>query len=325
MSTSSNSEGSYNNNGANAVIDGGIAEDEGAGATGVLPTRRAFLHHEVHIRAVSGDRIKDAGVDLNGVCSRTIAVMPQLRAMRALIEAKFKDFDFVAYDSIGERVYAVHYCNAIWRSKSKAKTNLSAPVAEVDAWTFKLTKACEFLGALGKLDVEPLKELGQKGGYAGKVNDLTTVLGLLRRADAATLNQHSLTEASLNEVEFTLLTFQGELGKREVGPLEREEAGILREQAFSYLFEAYELARRAAFYLYDEKTADQLVPSLYADRGKAAGKGVAAESDSPDVGPEAAPAAAAKKGTASATPEPFVMVNTAGLPLTNPFVDDEKA
>lgn len=317
MSTASNSNGSNNNNNNDA-------SDEGIGVIGVLPTRQAFLNHEAKIRAITGDRIKDAGVDLNGVCSRTIAVLPHLRVMRALIEAKFKDFDLEAYDSIGERVYAVHYCNAVWRSKSKTKTNLTALVAQVDGLMFKLTKACEFLGALGKLDVEPLNELGQKGGYAGKVNDLTTVLGVLRRVDEATLNQHSLTEAMLNEAEFVLLTFQGELGKREVGPIEREEAGLLREQAFTYLFEAYELARRAALYFYDEKTANQLVPSLYADRGKASGKGIAAESESDDVADETQPAATAKKGNAPAVPEPFVMTNTTGLPLTNPFGEDEK-
>lgn len=288
----------------------------------MLVTEAAFRAREPKIRAITV--LRDGSIDVNAACTRLLGALPQIKAMRPLIEETFRKFNWEAFDDLEGRLHAAHYCNGLWLSKTATKVDLATSAAELDDWIDKLRETCEMLVSFGKVAPEQLRGLGAPtGGYLGKVNDVSRLLGILRRLDPAALNRTMLDPSDLSTIEVALLSFQSAMGKKQVVPVEREEASLLRQQALTYLLESFDEAQRAAFYLHGEQAGKQLVPSPYADRGARKSKSDT-DSEQPPLQPSTPPVAtlqAATLQTSGEAPQNFVVANPTGLPLTNPFGD----
>jgi|SRR5690606_17287907 len=296
---------------SNAVNAANAAEGD---TPPMLVTEAAFRAREPKIRALT--ELRDGSIDVNAACARLLGALPQIRAMRPRIEETFRTFNWEAFDDLEGRLHAAHYCNGLWLSKTGNKVDLATSAAELDVWIDKLRETCEMLVSFGKVAPEQLRGLGAAtGGYLGKVNDVSRLLGILRRLNPTALSRTMLNPNDLSTIEVTLLSFQSAMGKKQVEPVEREEASLLRQQALTYLLESFDEAQRAAVYLYGEQVGKQLVPSPYADRGTRKSK---SQSEA-EVQP-------AQPTTESSTPpttgqplENFVVANPTGLPLSNPF------
>lgn len=275
-------------------------------------TEQSFRQREAKIRAIT--ELREGQFDVNAACTRLIGALPGIKKMRPLIEETFRNFDLETFDDLEPRLHAAHYCNALWLSKANNKVSVAELAAALDEWIPKLTETCEMLVSFHKVAPEQLASLGKEGGYGGKVNDVTTLLGVLRRIDAPTLARTMVNTADLTAVEVALLTFQSALGKRQVAPVEREEASLLRQQAITYMLQSFDLALKAALYLHGETVGRQMVPSPYADRGNRKSK-LSEGAPAPDVEAES-------KDTTPVTPGTFVVTNSTGLPLTSPFEND---
>ncbi len=290
------------------------------GANALTVTEAAFRQREKRIRAIT--EFREGQFDVNAACTRFFGALPQINEMRPLIEETFRNFDLATFDDFEGRVHAAHYCNAMWLSKTTKKIDVAGLAAELDLWITKMKETCEMLVPFGKVTLEQLKRLGKEGGYGGKINDVTLLLSILRHLEPGSLTRTMVSPSGLAEVEVALLTFQGAIGKRQVVPIEREEASLLRLQSLTYMLESFDLALKAAIYLYGETEGKQLVPSPYADRGNR--KTGRADADSETSEGPTASADETGANTGPAGPEPFVMTNPTGLPLTNPFDDTDK-
>lgn len=104
----------------------------------------------------------------------------------------------------------------MWLSKTVTKVDLATSAAELDDWIDKLRETCEMLVSFGKVAPEQLRGLGAPtGGYLGKVNDVSRLLGILRRLDPAALNRTMLDPSDLSTIEVALLSFQSALRGRQ--------------------------------------------------------------------------------------------------------------
>lgn len=295
------------------------------------PTKAAFLKHETPIRAVAAKDVREARVDLNSMCVRTFTILPLLREMRPQIVAKLPDMNLAIYDSIEERTYAVHYCNTLWQAKVSAKENVTDLAESLTDWYVKALSAYETLITFDLASSEPKSRLQGSTGYGALTNNLGTVLGVLRSVAPDVLSQTPIKQSDLEQIESDLLSFQAAWGAREYTPSTRDEASLLRSQAFTYLYDAYELARRAALYLHGYDDGDKLVPSLYAslgDRPKKGAKNSGTEADTPSSQPsngQVVPGQtppAAQTATIGSTTSPathFVMDNSNNPQMTSPF------
>lgn len=292
-----------------------VSDDLGAvtstsNADGVPPmllTEAAFRAREPQIRAIT--QLREGSFDVNAACTRLLGALPQIQAMRPRIEETFRKFNWEAFDDFEGRLHAAHYCNGLWLSKTENKVNLVGLAAEVDGWIEKMRETCEALIPFGKVAPAQLDGIGNpNGGYNGKVNDASRLLNILQRLGQATLSRTMFDPSDLSAVEVALLSFQRAMGKKQVVPVEREEASLLRQQAITYLLESFDEALNAAMYLYGDQAGKQLVPSPYADRG--------ARKSKPESEPSQPSTAPVNDGPAQ---EAFVVANPTGLPLTNPF------
>lgn len=287
------------------------------GANALLPTELAFRQREAAIRAITVFR--EGQFDVNAACTRLFAALPQIKKMRPMIEADLRNFDLPVFDDLEARLHAAHFCNSMWLSRNPNKIKVADLVEDLDVSKTKLKETCEMLVPYGKVAPEQLKPIGEEGGYDGLINDVSRLLGILRRMEPETLNRTMTSPGELATIEASLLAFQGTLGKKQIGQVDREEASLLRQQSITYLLQSFDLALKAAIYFYGETEGKQIVPSPYADRGnRKSAKGDAAS----EAGETPAADAAKKPSTAAA--EPFVITNPTGLPLTSPFEDDKK-
>lgn len=289
------------------------------------PTQVAFEKHKSAIVAVPLDGLREARVDLNGVFTRTVIVIAGLREMRPLVVARLPDTDIAIYDSIEERMYAAHYCNTLWQAKAKDKEDVGARADALEDRYDGGLLACRILIKYRLLEEGALERLKPLTGHEALMHNASVVLGVLRGLAPEVLSQTPLKALDVKQLEHDLLAFQTAWGRREYAERTRDEAAILRAQAFTYLYEAYEVARRAALYIYGLERGVELVPSLFTNNGNRKNGGTADEATATDASGQPAAAngqtASAKSSAKSdvVTPATFVMENTANLPLTNPF------
>jgi hypothetical protein len=297
------------------------------------PTKIAFDKHQAFIVAIKPEDTRDARVDVNAVFVRTLIVLGALHEMRPLIVARLPDVPLPVYDSIEERIHAAHYCNTLWQAKVKGKEDVGVLA---DVLEDRYDEALSAYGTLIKFRLAseaPLAQLRPMTGHEALMHNASLLLGVLRGLTPDLLSQTPLRGQGVDQLEHDLLAVQGAWGRREYAELERDEAAVLRAQAFTYLYDAYELARRAAMYLYGLERANQLVPSLFVSNGERRRKAGDEGATDPNAGAPSAPTEtnaqqpapttqAASKSSAKpneVTPATFVMDNTANLPLTNPF------
>jgi hypothetical protein len=279
------------------------------------PTQPAFKKHEAAIRSITPDNTREARLDLNAACSRAFAVTPYLKALRPRIEQTFRDFDFVTYDSLEERIYAAHHCNALWRAKVTNKEDVGDLAESVGPWLRKLSSAYDMLIEFGVASEEPKGRMGQIKGYGGLMNDLTTVLGVLRGVDAKYIARTMLEPGDLDLAENALLSFQSAWGRREVINPGRDELAVLRAQSFTYMYDGYDLARRVVILFEGEDAVEELVPSLFINPAK--GKRDAKDEDAKP--PSASDNSAATTTTPSSSSGTFAVTNPEGFPEGHPF------
>lgn len=298
-------------------------------AIAFAPTKTAFEKHSAPIVGIQNPR--EARVDLNAVFMRTIPVFPVLKEMRTEIEAKLPDLDLATYDTIEERVYAAHYCNTIWQAKVKLKEDVAAFAEALEERYDDALAAYDILIKFRLANDAPKKNLKAPAGYDTLAENASLLLGVLRGLAPEILNETPFKAKDVERLEGELLAFQSAWARREYSIATKDEAAVLRAQAFTYLYDAYELARRAAMYLYGLERANELVPSLYITNGERKRKSSATgeEEANAEQAVSGLPGAngermqrskgQAASGSDAVMPANFVMDNTANLPLTNPF------
>ncbi len=293
------------------------------------PTKESFTKHSGFIVAIKPETVREARVDLNAVFVRTLTVLAALHEMRPLIVARLPDVDLPTYDSIEERIYAAHYCNTLWQAKVDAQEDVGALADVLEDRYDDALAAYEILIKFRLANAEPKGRLKTTGGYDALTHNAGLVLGVLRGLAPDVLSQTPLKPRDLEQLEHDLLAFQAAWGRREYTEHTRNEAAVLRAQAFTYLYEAYEIARRAAMYLYGYERGNELVPSLFTSNGerkRQVSGGNDPTASAPNTGDSETPEASASGQAAKTSPRDnavspatFVMDNTANLPLTNPF------
>jgi hypothetical protein len=305
---------------------------EAVAGLALLDNRRAQAAYDElapQIRAIHPDDVRSARADLNVVCARAFAMLPRLREMRPDAVEHFKQFDLAQFDSIEQRVLATYFANLMWLSATRDRIDVAAQAEVLTTWRTKLLAASEVLATFGLVSAEPLKKVGTDNSYAGLVNDVSTLLGVLHRAGDAAKGKTPLTDTDLAIAEREVLEMQTALGTREIAAVKREEAATQRLQAFTFLLTAFDAAYRAAYYLYGEERAREILPSLFPDHVAKRRKGeeeVDETVSATATGPAAAGTGVGAAGGAPLTPSAtnpggpaFVLNNPTGLPLGNPL------
>lgn len=259
-------------------------------------------------------------LDIIAITTSLTGILPELRALRGQIEAKWRDFDFTSFDKLDQYALALLHAHGACNRASAPKAAVADIAEELTRVRDRLYAVAAPLPGYGLIGSSELEKCKVAVGYRPLIGDVITLVGVFRDNWAALQGKVPVTEEELLHAKGLALELQEQLGMKEQGPATTGEAALLRQKAFTLFIRTYEEARRAVLYLRaPHGDADQIAPSFYALR---TGKRRQLEE-------EAAAGAAGQAGTAqppgagsvnAAPTPPLVIDNTAGLPMGNPFV-----
>lgn len=222
-----------------------------------------------------------ARLDAHGVHQVAMGAAMKLGAFRPALVAQFGPVAGEIIDSLPTSAIAAKQADVELQMASDAN-DLGPLFRELsDAYTVLITDATS-LANRGHLPKELLERARDVRGYQALVDSTLKLVSILRTHWAAITGITPITEAEVKRGEDAALALNKAMGSRDQGAL-RAPALELRTRALSQVIYEYDQIRRMVTYVrWAEDDTDEIVPSLYAGRGRRR-TDVGAEDDSPDA------------------------------------------
>jgi len=226
---------------------------------------RAFRKLESEIRAVPSSEYAALNVDVQAAVATVLAAVPQLQELRPEIEA-ITSLDLTLYDRLEEYALALAYAHGTYLVAAARESPEELAREAMDVRRLLLSDA-QALATRGLIDASRLRDVGGRMGYRNTAFDLVGLVSMMREAWSRIEGKTPTTLAELEHAEALadrLLIEVGERGRPLVKEAQRDRAA-----AYTLFLRAYRHADRLIEFLrYVEGDADQILPSLYADKGR---------------------------------------------------------
>lgn len=229
--------------------------------------RSGFARVEAEVRAAPRDQLVNINVDVPSVVATLLGTLPELNALRGRI-SKLPDFDVSRFDKLRDYALALGHTQAMYRASLSPADPLPDLGEKVAAVREVLTADAVMLAKRKLIDEASLARLRSGPGYKSVAFDVVGLVQLYRDRWESIKDRTGVREAELEEADELGRQLVNAVGVREQAPASTDSAQLLRQQAYTLLFNAYEDARRAIGFLrFHEGDADDIAPSLFAGRG----------------------------------------------------------
>jgi hypothetical protein len=288
-----------------------------------LATERAYQTIYPEFASVPDDELVPISIDVMGVVTTVIGVLPELRALRVELEAALRTFDFVRFDKLEDYALALSYANTLHRAALAPKREIIEMANELTGIRDRFLENARSLASHAVLDGERLKECKTANGYRALVSDVFILVEVFKGNWSAVEGKTPITPAALQNAGNLGLDLLAAVGQKDQGPVLIGEATLTRQRAFTLLVRTYEDTRRAVQYVRGKQgDADEIIPSLYAGRGPRRRVDDDAEAPITPVATSVGMARATSPVLSPAHPEgaPIHIDNSAGFPLDSPFI-----
>jgi hypothetical protein len=234
------------------------------------------------LRAIPAEHVRKPRLDLNAAAGLVLAAYPKLEPLLGAL-AKLDTVAPALVNELRERTLVLMRANAIYASTLREEPTVTALLGEAVSVRRDLLNACDFLVQRGALGADFVAKVRAGSGYKDLSDDVTVLGNLFDREwarfeeDTPPSVKRLAARAMVLGPELTVALGEGRIDASAPAALD------LRDRAYTAFLEAYEEVRAAlAFLRRKEGDADQILPSVFADRGgKARGR---------DTSPEPVPA-----------------------------------
>ncbi|HEX2733327.1 MAG TPA: hypothetical protein VHM70_17070 [Polyangiaceae bacterium] len=262
----------------------------------------AFKRVEAEIKAVPTEQLVPINFDPRGVVATILGAYPEIIALRSQLNTL--PFDISIVDKLKDYALALGHAHARCMQAVEAGSELAELGSEGSAIRDRLQADAQGLAKRGIMNPKLLDKFRNGNGYKNIAFDVVGLaeafLDVWDKLGGKTLVTREELEHA-REVGNRLIE---QLGLREQGPAEKDQASIVRQQAYVLCAHAYDEVRQAVAYIRrHEQDAEQIAPSLFAGRGGRP----AVEPETPEVNP----ATGATGSTSSSGSNP-----TTGAPVT---------
>lgn len=245
----------------------------------------AFKRVEAEIYAVPHERLTAMNFDARGVVTTIVGVYPAIFSLRAEIVAQLNGFDIGVLDKLKDFALAFAHAHARFSMGTEASNELVKLAERGVVIRDQLQSDAIALSKRGLIKAELEAKFHNGNGYKNIAFD---TVGLVEVFMDAWPNLQGKVPFTLEDLEEARVVANGIielLGQREQGPVERSKAGIVRQQAYVLLADAYEEVRHAvAFVRRHEGDAALIAPPLFAGRTRR-GNGPKEDEDTPPLSP----------------------------------------
>jgi hypothetical protein len=266
------------------------------------------------LQTLSVDELLFINVDIPSAVATTLGALPEIRALRAEIEAKLQDFDLAAFDKLEDYAFTLNHAHTRYVSATQPADDLTAITEEGSTLRDTLLGDATALARRGLIDGNRLKDVKTVPGYKNLATDLGVLADVLGESWDKIQGKTGMDRGELDRAVRLQHRLMRVVGLREQGPAVVAAATDMRMRAYTLLARTYDQARRAVSYLrWDADDADKIAPTFFAGRGGRRKSTEAAPVTPP--GPVPSPTApavanpqqpAAPAANGSATTDPFL-------------------
>jgi hypothetical protein len=257
----------------------------------------AFAKVEKEIEALEVDDLEPINVDIPRAVAVAVGAVPHVLALRGQVVEELPRFPIKKLEGLGNYALAAWYAHLLALPETLEK-ELGALLEEAAPLREDMLVAAEALAHKGYLDPTSVKSIREGQGNIDKANDLVALAALFSREWGKVKNKTTVEWREVEQAAALGPKILVALGARDQPGVKAPNAGDpaqRRARAFTLFVRAYDECRRAVHYLrWHEDDADEIVPSLFATRGRGkAGRSeesAAPEEDAPEgAAPEAPP------------------------------------
>jgi hypothetical protein len=230
---------------------------------------KAFAEVEPHLAALAPEDLASINTDIPRAVSIAVGAVPHLAGLRA-DAAKLPHFDITNIDRLGTYALAAWYAHLLALPEVVA-SELTALLEEARPLREDLLLSAELLAHKSYFDRGAVKEIRAGQGNLDTANDLVALAALFTAGWSQVENKTPVTWAQVEQAAQLGPRILIALGARDQPGLKVSDVtspGERRVRAYTLFVRAYDQCRRAATYLrWGEGDADEIAPSLFANRG----------------------------------------------------------
>lgn len=279
-----------------------------------LPTEAAYAATLPEITGLPDDRAVAVNIDIVSAVTSVLGMLPELQALRAQIHDELPKFDIERFDKLRQYALALSHANTVHRGTMTPKGSIADQGNELTTIRDRLYATAQALVSFGLMDAAQIKNCKKAVGYRPTAADVLMLVEAFKDKWPNIDGKVPLTLSALHDAGNRALSLLDAVGIKEQGPVSSSEASMLRQKAFGLFLRAYEDARRAVTYIrHYAGDADDIIPSLYANRG-GGGRRPREDEQSGEL-PAVTPTPPAAQSAAVA------IDNSDDLPVTSPFTN----
>jgi hypothetical protein len=253
------------------------------------------------ILALPQKEVTKINADIARVVPKVLGSLPQIIALRAVIAADLPKFDLANVDNLEDLTLALDYCDAAYTCSCESPDDL-AKLAE-EAYAIRDTLYGDAMGFArrGLINPASLKDYSGQIGYTNVARDVTKLAYVITEAWTRIEGKCAIEKSELEAADKLATRIQRLAGLRAEGPEAIADSADQRARAFTLFLNAYDQVRRAVqFVRWEEGDADDIAPSLYTGKKRAAVSDKVEPTPAPVPAPVPAPPAAPALGALKA-------------------------
>jgi hypothetical protein len=230
---------------------------------------KAFAEVEPLLATLSPKELAPINTDIPRAVSIAVGAFPHIVALRA-DAAKLPLFEITNVDRLGTYALAAWYAHLLALPATLA-SQLAALLDEAKPLREAMLLSAELLAHMGYFDKNAVKAIRAGQGNLDTANDLVALAALFTSGWLQVENKSPIQWEQVEQAAQLGPRILVALGVRDqpgVKAPDPADPGERRARAYTLFVRAYHQCRRAVTYLrWDEGDADEIAPSLFANRG----------------------------------------------------------
>jgi hypothetical protein len=231
----------------------------------------AFARMEQKIRAVPESDFRTMNLDVTAIVAQVLGAVPKILKHRSIL-ALMPTFDISQVDHLQDYALALGSCHADYRAAAEPSDDVPRLVQEQRQLREQLHADAAALANRGQLDAERVARLQGGNAYRMVAFDVLGLVQLFLENWNELAGKTALTVADLEQARAGASQLIHALGRRKQLDSAVTDVSHVRRQAYALLVLAYSDVRRALDFTRREVgDAEDIAPSLFAERGKQSG------------------------------------------------------
>lgn len=211
-------------------------------------------------------------VSVERAVTTVLGCLPALRRLREELLRCLPTFNVERFDRLEEYALALLHAQVLHRGRVPRRS-LTEQARELAELRERLLADARSLASHGLLREEGLQLCKRSRGYRALADDVFLLVELFREQWSSIEQRTPASMELLQQASRLSLELLRAVGARQHGPAKVSATQLVRQQAFTLLFRAYDEARRAAQYLQRERGGtEELAPAFYTGRAGRKGR-----------------------------------------------------